>query len=378
MADVDTIRTRDHRIRLFRMLVCLLAAWCVIFPLILMWSWDFDFLWRLVTLGPNKVDEVNVSAFTIEFLPSEETARVLFGCLLELIIWIAVLALSFLKSRFWCYFAAAIGIIVGFFSVPFYFLNTNFPHPFPFVKHSFDATDLHFYIVKSSTIFWLGFSPKIFILSLLIVTAYKLARPTKKRVPSSPLDWGFSSVLALAVIGAPLTVVVVLLAYGAMVSGYDNYYPPRVAKLAERAAEAQAKREKQRLEAPRLRAEVAEVECGHTDGLVYEIKLGFQAGNSLVAEGSFKSWKELCAGYYADPESWKVAKSTGQVRAIKMSREQLCADKNIIEYTLNPPPQAELDKTTGSMSKAELEAYQFAREAVRAWYVNAWNETCLH
>jgi hypothetical protein len=371
MTDADAIRRREDRIRLFRVLVCLLAVWCIMFPWILLmwWRLDFDFLWRIVSLGPNKVGvDSPRPAFTIEFIPSVETARVLGGCFVELIIWIFVFIVSFLENKSLCYYSAAIGVVMGFFSVPFYFFNTNFPYPLFYVTKLFDETDLNFYIAKSSTLFWLGFAPKILILSLFVVTAYKLARPTRKPAPSSPLDWGAGRVLALTLIGAPLAVAVLLLAYGAMVSGYDNYYAPRTAELAERAAKAA----RERAELPRRIAALHEKNCARIDELVKSLvttRADFR--KYILAE-----WKGRCAGYYVDPQSWKRAKTFSDLRAIKMSHEQLCADKNILDYTLKPPPQISQDKVIPQKNKVDVEVYQWAQEAVQALYLSAWNEAC--
>ena len=190
-----------------------------------------------------------------------------------------------------------------------------------------------------------------------------------------------------------------LLVINVAISAYENYYPPRVAELAEFTTKLEAKRAKQRAEAPRLMAKFRERMCAHAGELVDDLRTLYLIYNPKWRDptgredyedslrrsfkGTFEWWAQHCAGYFTDPESWKQATFYDEVRAIKMSRKQLRADKNILFYTLNPPPQAVHKYRLKGPSvpappknEAEVEADQVAREAVRAWYDRAWHQTC--
>lgn len=197
--------------------------------------------------------------------------------------------------------------------------------------------------------------------------------------------WSFGAVAVMALIFGGPVVVLALISYGVGAKLYDNYYPPRVAELA-------AKAEAERALDARGAAEFArpETQCAMVTSFASGLEDTFQPFiparlmpgvtreqweeiQAKLRKDLLANWQQRCSGYYVDPESWKKAKGNWEVRAIKMSREQLCADKNILAYTLTKPYR---DQEKREMSESDIDAYLRAREAMQTWYFNAWDEAC--
>lgn len=197
--------------------------------------------------------------------------------------------------------------------------------------------------------------------------------------------WSFGAVAALTFMVGGTVAGLALISYGVGTKLYNNYYPPRVAELA-------AKAEAERALDARGAAEFArpETQCAMVTNFASGLEDTFQPFiparlmpgvtrerweeiQAKMREDLLANWRQRCSGHYVDPESWKKADGNWGVRAIKMSHEQLCADKNILAYTLTRPYR---DETKREMYESDIEAYLLARNAVQTWYFNAWDEAC--
>ena len=175
--DGNSIRVHDYQIRLFRTLAGLLALWCIFFLLVLInyHHFDLEFLWRITSLGPHKIDVPPVPALAWEFAFSYGSAKIIWGLFAETMVWIILLGISYVKPNVSCYLGFATGI-VGTFTIIFYVTNTELLYPTYYARESLDHFDIMFYVAKSSAAFWLACSPKVFLLAALIVDSYKLYR----------------------------------------------------------------------------------------------------------------------------------------------------------------------------------------------------------